>query len=226
MKKLREDSAAPAIIVLTGKATVETAVEAMKNGAFDYLTKPYKLDELVILVNRAHEYGRLSVKNRLLEQELVRQETPVEFVGRSRQLREILALIRKVAPTDSPVLIQGESGTGKELVANTLWQHSRRCASPFIPLNCATLLGEPDRVRAVRPREGGVHQRRRRQARPGRGRGQGHALPRRDRRAAAGAAAEAAALSRRRRVPARRRDQGAERRRARDRRDEPRPARR
>ena len=57
MKKLREDSAAPAIIVLTGKATVETAVEAMKNGAFDYLTKPYKLDELVILVNRAHEYG-------------------------------------------------------------------------------------------------------------------------------------------------------------------------
>ena len=138
MKKLREDSAAPAIIVLTGKATVETAVEAMKNGAFDYLTKPYKLDELVILVNRAHEYGQLSVKNRLLEQELVRQESPVEFVGRSRQLREILALIRKVAPTDSPVLIQGESGTGKELVANTLWQHSRRCASPFIPLNCAT----------------------------------------------------------------------------------------
>ena len=138
MKKLREDSAAPAIIVLTGKATVETAVEAMKNGAFDYLTKPYKLDELVILVNRAHEYGRLSVKNRLLEQELVRQESPVEFVGRSRQLREILALIRKVAPTDSPVLIQGESGTGKELVANTLWHYSRRCAAPFIPLNCAT----------------------------------------------------------------------------------------
>jgi DNA-binding NtrC family response regulator len=138
MKKLREDSAAPAIIVLTGKATVETAVEAMKNGAFDYLTKPYKLDELVVLVNRAHEYGRLSVKNRLLEQELVRQESPVEFVGGSRQLRGILALIRKVAPTDSPVLIQGESGTGKELVANTIWQHSRRCAAPFIPLNCAT----------------------------------------------------------------------------------------
>jgi len=138
MKKLREDSAAPAIIVLTGKATVETAVEAMKNGAFDYLTKPYKLDELVILVNRAHEYGKLVVKNQLLEQELVRQESPVEFVGASRQLREILALIRKVAPTDSPVLIQGESGTGKELVANTLWRNSRRSASPFIPLNCAT----------------------------------------------------------------------------------------
>ena len=70
MKTLKEDPSAPPIIVLTGKATVETAVEAMKNGAFDYLTKPYKLDELVILINRAHEYGRLSVKNQLLEQEL------------------------------------------------------------------------------------------------------------------------------------------------------------
>jgi len=139
MKQPREDPAAPAIIVLTGRATVETAVEAMKNGAFDYLTKPYKLDELIVLVNRAHEFGSLSVKNRLLEQELVRQETPPDFVGRSRQLRQIQALIRKVAPTDSPVLILGESGTGKELVANTLWRASLRREQPLIPLNCATL---------------------------------------------------------------------------------------
>jgi DNA-binding NtrC family response regulator len=139
MKRLREDPSSPAIIVLTGRATVETAVDAMKNGAFDYLTKPYKLDELVVLVNRAHEYGRLAVKSRLLEQELVRKESPVEFVGTSRQLREILALIRKVAPTDSPVLIQGESGTGKELVANTIWHLSRRGAAPLVALNCAAL---------------------------------------------------------------------------------------
>ena len=139
MKKLKEDSGTPAIIVLTGKATVETAVEAMKNGAYDYLTKPYKLDELVIVIDRAYEYSRLSVKSKLLEQELVRKESPFEFVGRSKQLRDILALIQKVAPTDSPVFVQGESGTGKELVANTVWHFSTRNELPFIALNCASL---------------------------------------------------------------------------------------
>lgn len=139
MKKLKEDSGTPAIIVLTGKATVETAVDAMKNGAYDYLTKPYKLDELVIVIDRAYEYSRLSVKSKLLEQELVRKESPFEFIGRSRQLRDILALIQKVAPTDSPVFIQGESGTGKELVANTVWHFSTRKDAPFIALNCASL---------------------------------------------------------------------------------------
>jgi DNA-binding NtrC family response regulator len=139
MKKLKEDSAAPAIIVLTGKATVETAVEAMKNGAYDYLTKPYKLDELAIVIDRAYEFSRLSVKSKLLEQELVRKESPFEFIGKSKQLQDILAMIQKVAPTDSPVFIQGESGTGKELVANTVWHYSTRKDAPFIALNCATL---------------------------------------------------------------------------------------
>jgi DNA-binding NtrC family response regulator len=138
MKKLRTDPAAPAIIVLTGKATVETAVEAMKYGAHDYLTKPYKLDELVIIINRAYEYGRLSIKSRLLEQELVRKESPFRFVCNSRQMKDIHDLIRKISPTDSPVFIQGESGTGKELVANTIWHYSKRNALPFIALNCAT----------------------------------------------------------------------------------------
>jgi two-component system response regulator AtoC len=139
MKKLRADSSSPVIIVLTGRATVETAVEAMKNGAYDYLTKPYKLDELVIVINRAFEYGSLRVKNELLQQELVRKESPAEFVCESRQMRDILGLIRKIAPTDSPVLVQGESGTGKELVANTIWHHSRRGHTPLVVLNCATL---------------------------------------------------------------------------------------
>jgi two-component system response regulator AtoC len=139
MKMLKEDSGAPAIIVLTGKATVETAVDAMKHGAYDYLTKPYKLDELAIVIERAYEYRRLSVKSKLLEQELIRIESPVEFIGKSRQVQEILALIMKVAPTDSPVFIQGESGTGKELIANTVWHFSTRKDAPFIALNCATL---------------------------------------------------------------------------------------
>jgi len=139
MKKLKADPACPVIIVLTGKATVETAVEAMKNGAYDYLTKPYKLDELVIVIHRAYEYGRLTIKNLLLQQELIRKESPAEFVYKSRQLQDILSLIKKIAPTDSPVFIQGESGTGKELVANTIWHYSKRNSLPFIALNCATL---------------------------------------------------------------------------------------
>jgi DNA-binding NtrC family response regulator len=140
MTKLKGDPASPAIIVLTGKATVETAVEAMKNGAFDYLTKPYKLEELVVVVDRAYEYARMSVKTSLLQQELVRQEAaPAEFICKSRQLQEILAVIKKIAPTDSPVLIEGESGTGKELIANTIWRYSRRQAMPFIALNCSAI---------------------------------------------------------------------------------------
>ncbi|MGC2062867.1 MAG: sigma-54 dependent transcriptional regulator [Thermodesulfovibrionales bacterium] len=139
MKKLHRDPASPVIIVLTGRATVETAVDAMKHGAYDYLAKPYKLDELVIIINRAYQYGRLSIKSQLLQQELVRKESPFEFICRSQQMKEILALIKKIAPTDSPVLIQGESGTGKELIANTVWHHSKRESSPFIALNCATL---------------------------------------------------------------------------------------
>ena len=137
MKKLKQDPASPVIIVLTGRATVETAVEAMKHGAYDYLTKPYKLDELVIIINRAYEFGQLKMKNQLLQQELLRQETPTEIIAKSPRFMSILSLIRKIAPTDSTVLIQGESGTGKELIANTVWQYSKRSKQPFIALNCA-----------------------------------------------------------------------------------------
>lgn len=139
LKQIRQDPVSPVIIVITGRATVETAVEAMKHGAYDYLTKPYKLDELVLVINRAYEYRKLKMKSELLQQELVRKESPYEFIGRSRQFQDVLALIKKIAPTDSTVFIQGESGTGKELVANTIWHYSRRNAQPFIALNCATL---------------------------------------------------------------------------------------
>ena len=139
MKKIGSDPATPAIIVLTGMATVETAVEAMRIGAYDYISKPYKLDELVIVINRAFEYRRLKIKNLLLEQELARKDLPEEFVGKSRQFKDIRTLIRKIAPTDSSVFIHGESGTGKELVATTIWQYSKRSNAPFTALNCAAL---------------------------------------------------------------------------------------
>jgi two-component system response regulator AtoC len=142
MKKINREPSTPPIIVLTGKATVETAVDAMKNGAFDYLTKPLKLEEMEILIHRASEYGRLSRKNEILEQELLRQENQHRLVGESQQIKSIIELVKKIAPADSTVLITGESGTGKELVANAIWQYSKRSASPFIALNCATLSGQ------------------------------------------------------------------------------------
>ena len=139
LKKINATDSPPRIIVLTGKATVETAVEAMKNGAFDYMTKPFKLDELELALKRAYEFKRLSIKSEALEQELVRHEASHELVGQSEPMLEVKRLIKKVAPSDSTVLITGESGTGKELVANSIWKNSKRSNALFTALNCATL---------------------------------------------------------------------------------------
>lgn len=139
MKKLMGDPAAPTIIVLTGKATIETAVEAMKYGAYDYLTKPYKLDELEIIIQRAYEFGQLNRQSSIFRQELIRKELPSEMVGSSKRFKDLMALVEKIAPTDSTVLIMGESGTGKELIANIIWQRSGRNSMPFTVLNCAAL---------------------------------------------------------------------------------------
>ena len=138
MKKIRTDPASPAVVVLTGKATIDTAVEAMKNGAYDYLTKPYKLEELIIVVNRAFEQRKLRIENQLFQEEIARKEKDSEFVGESRQHYRLIKFIEKIAPTDSTVLIRGESGTGKELAANYIWKKSKRKAHPIIALNCST----------------------------------------------------------------------------------------
>lgn len=139
MKRMMQDPSSPALIVLTGRATVETAVEAMKNGAYDYLTKPYKLDELMIIINRAFEFRRLKMKNQQFQQELIRKESPQGFIFKTKKMEEIFNIVKKIAHTDSTVLIYGESGTGKEMIANLIWQHSNRKDAPFIALNCATL---------------------------------------------------------------------------------------
>ncbi|UCG78393.1 MAG: sigma-54-dependent Fis family transcriptional regulator [Nitrospirota bacterium] len=138
LKKMRSDPASPAIVVITGKATVDTAVEAMKNGAYDYLTKPYKLEELIIIINRAYDQKTLRIENQLLQQELQRKEGGFEFIGKSRSHKDLLKFIDKISSTDSTVLVLGESGTGKELVANHIWKKSRRSNRPFIALNCST----------------------------------------------------------------------------------------
>jgi len=139
MRKMEAGPKKPQVIVLTGQATVDTAVRAMKAGAYDYLSKPYKTDELVLLINRAFAHANLERENRLLHQEITRTRGQAEMVGRSRQFSEMLSLIKKSAPTDATVLILGESGTGKELVANIIWRQSKRLKKPIIALNCASI---------------------------------------------------------------------------------------
>src|SRR4028118_1380055 len=123
--------------MLTGHATVETAIEAMKLGAYDYLSKPYHINELDTLVTRAAEKRRLRVDNQRLRAQLERQTGMPEIVHVSDAMREALRLVERVAPSDASVLITGESGTGKELIAHAIHRLSQRKDASFIDLNCA-----------------------------------------------------------------------------------------
>jgi DNA-binding NtrC family response regulator len=130
----------PEVIMLTGQATVETAIEAMKLGAYDYLTKPYRIAELSVLVDQAAEKQSLKVDNQRLRAQIARTSGKMpEIVAQSPQMKEVLRLVQRVAPSDTSVLITGESGTGKELIAQAIHRLSRRHDKPFIDLNCAAL---------------------------------------------------------------------------------------
>ncbi|GAB4487913.1 MAG: sigma-54 dependent transcriptional regulator [Thermodesulfovibrionales bacterium] len=126
-------------IVITAYAAVKTAVEAMKRGAFDYATKPFILDELLIIANRALSVSRLSKENQMLKRQLKRKFTFHGLIGSSPEMQKIYRLIEKVADTDSTVIISGESGTGKEIVAKTIHYNSSRSQNLFVPLNCAAI---------------------------------------------------------------------------------------
>lgn len=126
------------VIVMTAYGTVETAVEAMKLGAFDYLLKPFATEELLLKLDRLLQYRRLASENEGLRQQLAVQG-PSRIVGQSESIRRLLARIHMVAPTDSTVLIEGESGTGKELVARMLHATSHRSRGPFMAVSCAAL---------------------------------------------------------------------------------------
>ncbi|CAN5600490.1 sigma-54 dependent transcriptional regulator [soil metagenome] len=141
LRRLNEKSPnPPEVIMLTGHATVETAIEAMKLGAYDYLTKPYRITELSALVTQASEKQKLKIDNQRLRAQIQRsnQNMP-EIVAESPQMKEVLRLVQRVAPSDTSVLITGESGTGKELVAQAIHRLSRRDQRSFIDLNCAAL---------------------------------------------------------------------------------------
>ncbi len=141
LRRTRERSQnPPEVIMLTGQATVESAIEAMKLGAYDYLTKPYRIGELSALVTAAAEKQQLKVDNQRLRAQLARtsQSLP-DIVAESAQMKETLRLVHRVAPSETSVLITGESGVGKELVAQAIHRLSRRADKPFIDLNCAAL---------------------------------------------------------------------------------------
>jgi DNA-binding NtrC family response regulator len=129
----------PQVIVMTGFQDVSTAVEAMKLGAYDYLTKPTKIEELDIVIRKAAEKGQLLRDNVALRSRLPGAEPFGGILTRSPRMQEVLRIVERVAPTDSSVLILGESGTGKELVARGIHEHSQRAARPFVPIHCGAL---------------------------------------------------------------------------------------
>src|SRR6184192_1275608 len=127
------------VIVITGFGTIETAVEAMKKGAYDYLEKPFKLDELKLCIQRALSYNTAISENVYLRKQLKKKYQFSQIVGSSARMHEVFKMIERLADTDSTILILGESGTGKELVAKALHFNSRRQFSPFVPVNCSAL---------------------------------------------------------------------------------------
>lgn len=137
LRRVHERPNPPEVLMLTGQATVETAVEAMKLGAYDYLTKPYRIAELDVRVRQAVEKRRLRVDNLRLREQLARQSALPEIVSVSRVMKEAIRLVERVAPSEASVLITGESGTGKELIAHAIHRLSNRANASFIDLNCA-----------------------------------------------------------------------------------------
>jgi two-component system, NtrC family, response regulator HydG len=134
-----EASPATQVIVMTAYGTIDSAVEAIRRGAYDYIAKPFKEDELLLRVSKAVEKRRLVGEVSLLRREFRARYGLEHVVGRSAALRELLDRVVRVAPTDATVLITGESGTGKELVARALHTGSRRADKPFVAVNCAAI---------------------------------------------------------------------------------------
>jgi two-component system response regulator PilR (NtrC family) len=139
LKAAKEHAPRTVVLVVTAYASTETAVEAMKLGAYDYITKPFKLDELKVTVANALERRRLREENLALKRQLLRERGFENFVGRSPKILDVFETIRKTADSGSTVMITGESGTGKELVAQALHWESNRRGGPFVSVNCGAV---------------------------------------------------------------------------------------
>jgi two-component system response regulator PilR (NtrC family) len=139
LKTIKEVSPETVVIMITAFATAETAVEAMKLGAYDYITKPFKVDEIKLVIQKAIEKRHLRKENILLRREIESRVGFANFIGTSAPMQSVFSLIRQVADTKSTVLITGESGTGKELVAKAIHFNSSRKGGPFVTVNCGAL---------------------------------------------------------------------------------------
>lgn len=139
LKKMKTLEMSTEVIILTGHATVSTAVEAMKLGAYDYLTKPFKMDELKAIIEKAYEKKTLRSENLILRTQIRRQAESPKIITRNPVMLEILETVRKVAISNFPVLICGESGAGKELIAKSIHVASERYEGPFLPINCGAI---------------------------------------------------------------------------------------
>src|SRR5437868_7122105 len=139
VRKARELTPPAVVVVITGFGSIETAVDAMKHGAFDYLEKPFKLDELRLCVQRALSYKAAVTETAYLRKQLKKKYQFSQIIGSAPKMQAVFKLIGRVADTDSTILLLGESGTGKELVARALHFNSRRQFAPFVPINCAAL---------------------------------------------------------------------------------------
>jgi DNA-binding NtrC family response regulator len=136
MRRIRPDTP---VVLMTAFGSIDSAVEAMRAGAFDYITKPFEPEAVLLTVERALERRALEEENRRLRRAVDRTSSLGDLIGESPAMREIFALIKKVAHSRSSVLITGESGTGKEVVARTLHYHGARADKPFIPINCTAI---------------------------------------------------------------------------------------
>src|SRR4051794_851191 len=139
LKRLRALKPRLDVVMMTAHGTISSAVEAMRRGAFDYLTKPFDNDELLILVDRALEMRRLSAENESLREEIESRYGFSEIVGISREIQDVFRLMAKVVRVDVTVLVTGESGTGKELVARAIHRRGARSAGPFVAVNCSAI---------------------------------------------------------------------------------------
>lgn len=137
LRRLRSSGVTAEVVILTGHPDVDTAVEAMKLGAYDYLTKPFRLSEVEIVLRRAAENRRLRAENVALRHIVDRGDAPHVILGESPAMRSLLELVHRVAASNAPVLITGETGTGKGLIAKALHQTSPRAGKPFLAINCS-----------------------------------------------------------------------------------------
>src|SRR5262249_9329961 len=137
--KLKQRQPELEALMLTGHGSIETAIQAMKNGAYDYLTKPIQLPELEILISKANEKVQLARRERQWVSQIGYESPRYRLVGSSPHMQRVIQMIEKVAPTDATVLVCGASGTGKELVARALHYNSPRANRPLVTINCAAL---------------------------------------------------------------------------------------